>query len=451
MASDIIVSRGPDRALIELLATLEEEFGSDQRSLTIGGIATSEVPEFLAKSRKSTYAISEFRLIAHGRPFTIKFTRNHNNSPYFDLIQIEPQRQNHTVAPTVEMLARVDEIIRSKVKVPEHPPAITSKELGGIIEKEIADLAALHRNLLDDALKVRNRYDEEDAARRARFEEEIHVERQRIADHAADTQRVLLSKSKELDEKIKEFDLSDHMRARRRQREEITEQIQGFLQRPTGARTSSLKMSLIVWLCISGFGMAGFFAYESFESFLSRAQSRTVTDAVEKILPTLRISEQTSSSATAEAASSAITTALSESDTNDYMLWLLAARGVALSAVAIGFIVYLLTFLRRNHDEELQHHRELQRYGMDINRASWVIETAMEMTTKENASLPEAWVAGACSGLFQSGRASDGDVNSLNALGAVLGLGPDVEVGPTGAKLSFSSKATKAAAKESGG
>lgn len=33
--------------------------------------------------------------------------------------------------------------------------------------------------------------------------------------------------------------------------------------------------------------------------------------------------------------------------------------------------------------------QELQRYGMDINRASWVIETAMGTTNKESAQLPE--------------------------------------------------------------
>lgn len=78
----------------------------------------------------------------------------------------------------------------------------------------------------------------------------------------------------------------------------------------------------------------------------------------------------------------------------DYLIWLLAARDAIVTGMAIGFVVYLLTFMRKSHDEDVRYHRELQRYSMEINRASWVTEAAMEMSTKENAKLPEKWVEG---------------------------------------------------------
>lgn len=252
------------------------------------------------------------------------------------------------------------------------------------------------------------------------------------------------------------------MRARRKQREEITAQIQSFLQEPSKTKASARTQITIMFVCLCGFVLAGGFAYESFQSFISRSEANLTSKTLSKLDASGLLSSSSTGSAENAAAksgglsllpqtpelSNTIREAIAQTATPDYMLWLLAVRGAVLSGVAIGFVVYLLTFLRRNHDEDVQYHRELQRYGMDINRASWVIETAMEMTSKENASLPEAWVHGACSGLFQSGRQKDSEVNSLSALGAVMGLGPDVEVSPTGAKLSFSGKAAKAAAKD---
>jgi len=450
MPSEIIVSKGPDKAILEVFAALEEKFGAEHRSINISGVSTADAPESLKTARKATYAIAEMVLNARGRPFSVKFTRNHKGAPYFDVFRIESQ-QNNSVAPTTEMMVTVDQIIRSKVKVPDNISALSNQELEGVIGKEIADLAALHRNLLDDALTLRTKYEEEELVRRSRFEEDAHAERQRIADHETEVLKALAAKNSELDEKVKEFDLSDHMRARRKQREEITDQIQGFLLKPAGARTSSTKMLIIILICFTGAAFAGLMAYESFQSFISRSESislnHSLSQSAEGAGPPSATSGSSSSDQLADDLSKLSTAAMPTAG-SDYMLWLLALRGAVLSGVAIGFIVYLLAFLRRNHDEELQYHRELQRYGMDINRASWVIETAMEMTSKENASLPDAWVAGACSGLFQSVRANEVEANSLSALGAVLGLGPDVEVGPAGAKLRFSGKAAKSAAKE---
>ena len=46
-----------------------------------------------------------------------------------------------------------------------------------------------------------------------------------------------------------------------------------------------------------------------------------------------------------------------------------------------------------------------------------------QITTKENAQIPDKWIEGACAGLFQNGVTMERDVTSLAALGAVMGLG----------------------------
>lgn len=230
------------------------------------------------------------------------------------------------------------------------------------------------------------------------------------------------------------------MRARRALREQITTQVQGFLQRPPSTLQTQYKFVTIAVICILASMGSGVLAYASFESFISLAQDsqRTFRALAETIANTLQ------SPAPAETPP----TTVPPSPDNAYVLWMLALRGAVLTAVAVGFAAYLLSMVRKSHDFEVQTLHELQRYGMDINRASWVIETAMEMTTKEGAALPEEWIRGACAGLFQNGSKKDGEVSSLAALGAVMGLGPEVNIGPTGASFKLPPKSAKKAANE---
>lgn len=185
-----------------------------------------------------------------------------------------------------------------------------------------------------------------------------------------------------MDERIKGFDFSDHMRARRKLREDISSQVQSFLKEPLAPPESRFKFTLILVVCITAAIGSGFLAYESFESFIANTNpSQSLVTQ-----PLNDVSEQ----------------------------------------------------------------KTAQRYGMDINRASWVIETAMEMTTKEGATLPEKWVEGAVHGLFQSTGNADTEVSSLAALGSIMGLAPEVCVGPDGTRVNFSPKSTKKAAKDTG-
>lgn len=450
MAVDIIVGKAPDKAILALFAKLEDVFGRQHRSFNISGVSVADPPEELLAKRDTSRAIASAQYHPQGAPFVLNFQRNHQGSPYYDLVQITPQ-QNGAVHATAEMMLQLQGVIAECLKIPDQPPTL-SKHAQGIVEKEIAALADMHRIFLDDAQQLRVRYEEEEIARRSRFEGEVAAERERLAQHERETLRALSSKQSELDDKITQFDLSDHMRARRKQREEITTQIQGFLQEPSKTKASVANQYMIMFVCMFGFFLAGWFAYESFQSFISRSQQNLSGKSLSELTAAMQVGSTASAPpAELQTVIDEMKRAIGQTNTPDYMLWLLALRGAVLSAVAIGFIVYLLSFLRRNHDEDVRYHRELQRYGMDINRASWVIETAMEMTSKENAALPEAWVHGACSGLFQAGREKENEVNSLSALGAVMGLGPDVEVSPTGARLSFSGKAARAAAKDAQG
>ncbi len=448
--TDMYVAKIPDKTILDMLSELKEKYGSNHMGIDLGGVPLPESDFDLIRKRKgTTFLINSFSFNPGDNTFNVAMNRGNVlpslNPAHYDVIKFDPENGRINA----EQMLAVEEVLHRYLTFPK---AADAKGLAentlGIIDRETASLAQLHHTMLENAENLRVSYEEDAAERRKKSEEQQLQAEEEIRKREAESLERIEAEKADLNEKLQQFDLSDHMRARRKQRDEITTQIQGFLLRPAGANTSQSKMMVIMTICLLGFGLAGFFAYESFQAFLLKSQSNTISEAVAKIVPQIKVSETATPIETATAVNDAVSSVLANTTTNDYMLWLLALRGVALSGVAIGFIVYLLTFIRRNHDEELRYHRELQRYGMDINRASWVIETAMEMTTKEGAQLPEKWVEGACQGLFQSGAKADGEVSSLAALGAVMGLGPEVSVGPSGATLKLPPKAAKKAAND---
>lgn len=424
MPTEFIVGKIPDRTIIELFDSLTEKFGKISHSYQMAEVQFQDPPESMRKAKHPSYAITNANVSTEGDRFQVTVSRNHNSSPYFDLIRVSvAQNQNR---PTPNQFLEMEELVRSKVKFPD--PSIQfaqDNQLVGILEKEVSSLASLHQKLVADAIELRQNLDLEDASRRKALDDKTLEAETALANKENDSLERIAEEREELDKKLKEFDFSDHMRARRQLREQITTQVQGFLARAPSTLQSTQKFAYVTVICLFGAFAAGALAFLSLQAFIALAGSTAV--AVNPTAP------QVAAPLPAD---------------HTFLLWMLALRGLVLSVATVGFLAYLITFLRRSYDDEVTTLRDLQRYGMDINRASWVIETAMEMTAKEGAQLPDRWVEGACAGLFQNGRNDNKEVGSLAALGAVMGLGPEVSIGPGGASLKLQPKAAKKAANE---
>ncbi|MUZ65322.1 hypothetical protein [Agrobacterium vitis] len=409
-----LVGKMPDKTILDIFENIQEKYGLKQRSFQYSGlIFTEEELSIISKKIENTYIFTEAHIETNLNGFKIHIQRN-NNDPeriHYDTITIA-HRQN----PTPETIDFVEfsNFVCEKMQFPKPGrPIEYDKSARGLIEQEIASLKSLHDKMIADALELRKTLEEQDALRKTNFELAAQKRELEIVEAEKSSLQRIAEEKTELNEKLKEFDLSDHSRARRKLREDISSQVQEILKRPVGSGISSIKLVVIVVICIMASTLAGRFAYETLASFV---------DSVKLV----QNGNQLISSP---------------------MLWMLAIRGVILTAVSLGFVAYLVSMLRRSYDEEIHVQRQLQRYGMDINRASWVIETAMEMTTKEGATLPERWVEGATYGLFATGQKAQ-DPNAITALGAIMGLGPEVSVGPGGANIKLSSKGTKQASKE---
>jgi hypothetical protein len=107
----------------------------------------------------------------------------------------------------------------------------------------------------------------------------------------------------------------------------------------------------------------------------------------------------------------------------------------------ISLAAYLLNFLRQVHGEDLRAERELERYRYHVDRASWVIETALEAQLRdgeqEPVEIPPDWVQGVTRSLFQRREIRDPESNALAAVGSLFNFAAEAEVGPGGTRLKF--------------
>ncbi|NEI71023.1 hypothetical protein GR212_15700 [Rhizobium lusitanum] len=457
------VGKLSDKTIIETIEAIEARFGVISKSFQSAEIQFGSNLSVLKDKSAPTYLLTNANIQVKDKMFNIAFQRDYGqpNSVYFDLITITPR---NNPAPTGAELVDLEAVIREKIRMPSlNVPINNEMSVSGLLEKEMATVASMHEKLMFDALELRKTYEQQDVQRKEQFElERREVERNQKENEQASLARIAVEREA-LEEKLKEFDFSDHMRARRKLRDDISQQVQEFLKSPQVPVGSSIKFQLVLLFSLAAAVLSAIFAYQSFESFIAEnnkdaileaqlndAQLKSGTAGALNVTGGMGISPslspQLSGSNLAESQSSASASSLKTG--GPYLLWLLALRAALLSAVTIGFIIYLISTLRKSYDEEVRSHRELQRYGMDINRASWVIETAMEMTTKEGAALPDKWVEGAVRGLFQPSTSNDGEVTSLAALGSLMGLAPNVTISPSGTVIEFPPKATKKASKD---
>ena len=123
-------------------------------------------------------------------------------------------------------------------------------------------------------------------------------------------------------------------------------------------------------------------------------------------------------------------------------------KGLVTSAAAIAFAVIAANWLREFHDRDEKVVQDYENLKMDMTRASWIIETALELEYEHNAQVSEEWMLAVTRGLFDSQQSSKNSTDAENALKALLSYAPNIEVGPDGVSVAVNGKNAKKMSKE---
>jgi hypothetical protein len=130
------------------------------------------------------------------------------------------------------------------------------------------------------------------------------------------------------------------------------------------------------------------------------------------------------------------------------LLWALAKQA-ALAAALVGSIAFYVRWMNRWFEEHANAEFLLKQFQLDIDRASWVVETALEWQRSQQAELPAPLLDGITRNLFMRPSSLDASVSAADELASALvgsAAGLKLKVGDN--ELSFTRKGLRKLAKE---
>lgn len=423
-----LTGRLNDRQIIKMMKAIEETFGSENLAYRFGQIRldADELDSLIGS--KKTFTIDAVDLTTERHKFVVRYRRGttlrgvngqalidqRSPSPYLDEVIVTPNHGQFTngAIPDVSDIHNLTQILDAHLIL----KALNNSDDGkagsavNVLQAELADLSSLHTKMIEQASAERAAFAEERQRISQEAIEEFQTKREENKTYLEGEEARLKAIEDKIKEREKELDDRDHMHVRRQLRESITNEIR---DRVAGALLPKGTSRLNIAICAGSFliaCVAGYFAISSFTSFDGLIAATA---------------EQTA-----------------ENANSNFQTWLIAEflRGSLSSFACIGFLVYTVSWLRRTYLANVKVAQDLQKYSLDINRASWTIETIMEMTTKEGRVLPDRWIDGVCHGLFQTSEQDHAEITPMEAWTALLSGAAKVQHGPDGTTLELSGK-----------
>lgn len=258
---------------------------------------------------------------------------------------------------------------------------------------------------------------------RAALDAEYEGLRQSLELNFQKKQNELLAEAKALEELRKAVDDNGHMHARRALRLQLND----MLEKRTGSANSSVNMYRGRWKFIAfcSAGIAGL-------SLLTAVQLLQFDGYMQQAVRPLPASVYSDGVATDVDPASVI---------EAWQVGLLSLPGILLiksaltGGAAVALLFYLLSWIKRTQGIDFEHESTLDKYRFDMERASWVLETVLEMKDKKIDQVPDVWLEAVTRGMFTSSgnRSSDGEFSE--ALAKLLGVSARAEFGINGARV----------------
>lgn len=425
-----------DAQVIAMFATVRAQHGCQSGSFGIGsGISVQFDDDETIRllSQGSGGAIDAGDLTIDSRKFTLHFRRgitsDHNidrerePSPYFDSVGISPGTET---APGAEELIKFIQHIEAQLVRPLFNDGAPG-EAADLLQAQLTRLSGLYEGMIRGIDDQRGALDAEHRERMKQLADAEAVYRaacdQEKAQHAEElaAERDALARREEI------LDNRDHIHARRGLREAITKDIQNRLEQaivPT--RTQWMRWGVFALALIASVAL-GIFAWLSLSEFATLASAAAL---------------QATGTAILDSADALNAQLMREGEG-----WVLLGRGVLSTFGALGFVAYAIGWLRRVYYDDVRVQRELERYSIDLNRASWAIETIMEAKRAGDVAIPEAVIVGVTKNLFDAPDAREG-VTQSDALAALLRSTARAKLGPAGAEFELNGRGAKKLASE---
>lgn len=248
---------------------------------------------------------------------------------------------------------------------------------------------------------------------RQRLRDEMSAEREELLKTARDTvdaeRRELAEARKQIEEDRSKLEISSHKDARRKQFDQLQENLRESLSAPIVDRGLRTMRWAVFTALIAGGGAAGFYAFLSFD--IATWEAAIPSSAVDRFSTVI----------------------------------MLVLRTLVLTVASLGAFLGAAAWMRYFYNRDLQAQEEMRRFRNDMARASWVMEAALEIRKEHNEEIPPEWISGVTEGLFSAAK-KESLQEGAQALAALMGLSAGANIGPNGVEVQLSRKGRKAIA-----
>ncbi|CAH0349351.1 hypothetical protein [Sphingobium sp. CECT 9361] len=130
--------------------------------------------------------------------------------------------------------------------------------------------------------------------------------------------------------------------------------------------------------------------------------------------------------------------------------WVNAAKSLVAGVAGAAFTWAGLSGLKSSTIAAREHEQAVQRYAFDMDRASWIVETILQMNAAEQAEVPREWLENACRDLFVRSSKAVEDYRSLDAFAALFDATAKARIGTNGIEFEIDRKGARKLAHETG-
>ncbi len=279
--------------------------------------------------------------------------------------------------------------------------------------KIFEDVINSHQNViarLEDSLAA---VGERLAAARVELENEFKYSRSELEAEHKRRIAALDEEKSALEERRRELDDRDNTHARRQIRSDLKKRIEDHAKSfglTNGTRTLRLPIHILTWLALGLLGCATYFFSININEMVAQAAS--------------------------------INRAIGPTE-----VAILSVKPIGLTIAFLGLLTWYLRWMNRWFEQHSEAEFQLKQFELDVDRASWVVETALEWRQEQQAPMPDHLIESISRNLFsRSEKDEAADMHPADYLAsALLGRASGLKLKLPGADLEYDGKALKEA------
>ena len=274
-------------------------------------------------------------------------------------------------------------------------------------EAELVRLEQLSTSVTEEVTQYRRKLEDEYSNKTRQLEEEARSKAAAIDEAAAKRENELDEREKRLEAKLAEVDQRESRFARRALREDLKKKLaerSEIFELTKGTRRLRWPIMVFSALLLLVFAVgAGYSMYVSVTASMSTGSSA-----------------------------------------REIVLWL---RQAAFAVGFVGMAVFVLRWNNRWFEQHAQEEFRQKRFELDLDRASWLVEMAMEWQNEKGSDIPDEIVRTLSAGLFESAKTTDPLLHPADQLAsALLGAAASATVKVPGGEICLDRKGVKALA-----